>query len=123
VATTGRNGIAKAALLVREKAGRRSLVLRSGELTTTVPFTVLVEKVALRATATAGAITATLADDDGQAVALQTVTFTSGGRTVTARTDANGVAEATGFARGAVVKVTYRGVPGRYSAASTSTEA
>jgi hypothetical protein len=123
VATTGKNGVAKASLLVQETAGRRSLVLRTGDLTTTVPFTVLVEKVALRATATAGAITATLADDDGQAVALQTVTFTSGGRTVTARTDANGVAEATGFARGAVVRVSYRGVPGRYSAATTSTEA
>jgi hypothetical protein len=123
VATTGQNGIAKASVLVREKAGRRSLVLASDDLRTTVPFTVQVERVALRATGAADAVRATLTDDDGQAVALQTVTFTAGSRKVTARTDANGVAEATGFARGTVVKVSYPGIAGQYSSAATSTKA
>lgn len=122
-ATTGEDGIAKASVLVREKAGRRSLVLSSDDLKTTVPFTVQVERVALRAAGTADGVRATLTDDDGQAVALQTVTFTAGGRKVTARTDANGVAQAAGFARGTVVKVSYLGIAGQYSSAATSTTA
>jgi hypothetical protein len=122
-ATTGSNGIAKATLLVREKAGRRSLVLSSDDLRNAVPFTVLVERVVLRATGSAGAVQATLTDDDGHAVALQTVTFTSGGRKVTARTDANGVAEATGFARDSTVTVAYAGVAGQYAPARASATA
>ena len=122
-ATTAKNGVAKAKLLVRETAGRRVLRLTADGLTRTVPFTVLVERTTLTADGSGGAVTATLKDDDRNAVALQLVTFTSGSRKVTARTDASGFAEVSGFPRGAVVKVSYAGVSGRYSAASTSTSA
>jgi hypothetical protein len=120
--TTGADGVAKAALLVEEKAGKRSLVLTSDATTSSAPFTVLVEKTALKATGGKGAVTATLSDDDRHPVAGQVVTFTSGKKKVTGKTNAQGVAKATGLPAGNV-KVTYAGAAGMYTAASTSTKA
>jgi hypothetical protein len=119
VGTTGADGVAKAALLVKAKAGKSSLVLTSEDLTASVPFTVLLEKTVLKATNTKGAVTATLTDDDKTPVTGQVITFTLGSKKVTAKTDAKGVAKANGFPAGNV-KVTYAGSPGMYTAASAS---
>ncbi|MCU1592586.1 MAG: hypothetical protein JWP11_3842 [Frankiales bacterium] len=119
---TGADGIAKSALVIKDKAGKRSLVLASDALTTSVPFTVLVEKTALKATGAKGAVTATLTDDDKKPVVGQVVTFASGSKTVTAKTDAKGVAKASGLPAGNI-KVSYAGAAGMYTAASTTTKA
>jgi hypothetical protein len=118
---TGGNGVAKAALLVKDKAGKRSLAISGGGATTRVVFTVLIEKTVLTATGTKGAVTATLRDDDRRPVGGQVITFTLGSKKVTARTDAKGVAKATGLPPGNV-KVTYAGAPGMYTAANATTK-
>jgi hypothetical protein len=119
---TGADGVAKASLTVKDKAGKRSLAISSDDVKTAVAFTVLVEKTALKAVGSKGAVTATLTDDDKKPVAGQAVTFTSGSKKVTAKTDAKGVAKATGLPAGNV-KVTYAGAAGMYTATSTSTKA
>jgi hypothetical protein len=123
IAATGADGVAKAALVVKDKAGRRTLTLTDGTNKATAPFTVLVEKTALKAVGGRGSVVATLTDDDRKPVAGQVVTFTSGSKKVTARTDAKGVAKATGFVAGSAVKIAYAGATGMYSAASTSAKA
>lgn len=120
--TTGADGIAKGALVVTEKAGKRSLVITSDDATVSVGFTVTVEKTALKAVGGKGGVTATLTDDDKKPVAGQIITFTSGSKKVTAKTDAKGVAKATGLPAGNV-KVSYAGAAGMYAASSTSTKA
>lgn len=120
--TTGTDGIAKAALLVREKAGTRSLSITSEGTTISTEFTVLVEKTVLKATGSKGNVTATLTDDDRQPVAGQVITFTSGSKKVTTKTNKSGVAKA-GFAPGSAVTVTYAGVAGEYSASKTTARA
>jgi hypothetical protein len=120
--TTGPDGVAKAALLVKEKAGKRSLVITSDDAKVAVDFTVAVEKTALKAAGGKGAVTATLTDDDKKPVAGQVITFASGSKKVTAKTDAKGVAKATGLPPGNI-KVTYAGAAGMYAAASTTTKA
>ena len=120
---TNAGGVAKASLLVKEKAGKRTLTLTSGDASTTVPFTVLVEKTLLKATGGSGAVTATLTDDDRKPVAGQAVTFTSGAKKVTARTAANGVVKASGFPAGSTVTVTYAGVTGQYAPSKASAKA
>jgi hypothetical protein len=120
--TTGTDGVAKASLVVNEKAGKKTLVLTSDAVTASVPFTVLIEKTVLKATGSKGAVTAILSDDDRTPVAGQVITFTLGSKKATARTDAKGVAKVTGFPPGNV-KVAYAGASGMYAAASTSTKA
>ncbi|MDT4942636.1 MAG: hypothetical protein QOJ34_2725, partial [Pseudonocardiales bacterium] len=120
--TTGADGIAKGALLVKEKAGKRSLVITSDDANVAVDFTVSLEKTALKAVGGKGGVTATLTDDDKKPVAGQAVTFASGSKKVTAKTDAKGVAKATGLPAGNI-KVTYAGAAGMYAAASTTTKA
>jgi hypothetical protein len=120
-ATTGADGVAKAALPIKDKAGKLSLVLTSGDAKATVDFTVLVEKTALKASASKDAVTATLTDDDKQPVSGQVVSFTSGSKKVTAKTNAKGVATAKGLKGN--VRVTYAGAAGMYTAASTATKA
>jgi hypothetical protein len=118
---TGTNGVAKAALLVKDKAGKRTLTITGDGAKTSVPFTVLVEKTVLNATGTQGSVTATLIDDDKHPVTGQVITFTLGSKKVTARTDAKGVAKATGMPPGNV-KVAYAGAAGMYTAANTTTK-
>jgi hypothetical protein len=122
-ATTGEDGVAKAVLLVNEKAGKRSLAITSGETSMSEDFTVMVEKTALKAAGSKGAVTATLTDDDRKAVAGQVVAFTSGSVKKTARTDAKGVAKAAGFPAGSTVTVTYAGAAGQYAGSKTSAKA
>jgi hypothetical protein len=119
VGTTGTDGVAKASLVVNEKAGSKTLVLTSGDVTTSVPFTSLVEKTALKAVNSKGNVTATLTDDDKTPVAGQSITFTLGSKKATAKTDARGVAKVSGFPAGNV-KATYAGAPGMYSASSAT---
>jgi hypothetical protein len=119
--TTGTDGVAKEALLVKETAGKRSLVITAGDTTTSVPFTVLLEKTVLKAVGGKAGATATLTDDDRTPVAGQVITFTSGSKKVTAKTDAKGVAKATGLPPGNI-KVVYAGAAGMYTAASTTTK-
>jgi hypothetical protein len=119
---TGADGVAKASLTVKDKAGKRSLAISSDDIKTAVAFTVLVEKTALKAAGNKGAVTATLTDDDKKPVVGQVITFTSGSKKVTAKTDAKGVAKASGLPSG-TVKVSYAGASGTYAAASTSTKA
>ena len=88
-----------------------------------MPFTVLVEKTALKVTGSKGTVAATLSDDDKKPVAGQPVTFTAGSKKATVKTDAKGVAKVAGFAPGTTVKVTYAGAAGMYSAAAGSTTA
>jgi hypothetical protein len=119
---TGADGVAKASMVVKDKAGKRSLAITSDSTTVSVPFTVSVEKTALKAAGANGAVTATLTDDDRKPVVGQVITFTSGSKKVTAKTDAKGVAKAAGLPAGNV-KVTYPGATGMYAAASTSAKA
>ena len=121
-AVTGADGIAKAPLVVKDKAGQRALVITADDTKVSVDFTVSVEKTALKAVGGKGGVTATLTDDDRKPVAGQVITFTSGSKKVTARTDAKGIAKAAGLPAGNV-KVTYAGATGMYAAASTSTKA
>ncbi|MBK5307269.1 MAG: hypothetical protein JJD92_11335 [Frankiaceae bacterium] len=121
-AVTGADGIAKGALTVKDKAGTRKLTITAEGATASVSFTVLVEKTALKAVNNKGTINATLTDDDRKPVTGQVVTFTSGSKKVTARTDAKGVAKAAGLPAGNI-KVTYAGAAGMYTAASTTTKA
>jgi hypothetical protein len=120
---TGADGVAKAALTVKDKAGKRTLKLTGAGASASVAFTVLVEKTVLNATGSKGTIAATLADDDKKPVAGQAVTFTAGSKKATVKTDANGVAKAAGFAPGTTVKVSYPGAAGMYSAAAGSAKA
>ena len=119
---TGADGIAKALLLVKEKAGSRTLTIAAEGTTVTTPFTVLVEKTVLKAAAAKGNVTATLTDDDRKPVAGQTITFTSGSKKVTTKTNASGIAKA-GFAPGSAVTVTYAGLADQYSASKASAKA
>ncbi|MCW2571798.1 MAG: hypothetical protein JWO88_1856, partial [Frankiales bacterium] len=118
---TGTNGVAEAALLVKDKAGKRTLTITGDGAKTSVPFTVLVERTVLNATGTKGAVTATLVDDDKHPVAGQVITFSLGSKKVTAKTDAKGVAKATGLPSGNV-KVGYAGAAGMYTAANATTK-
>jgi hypothetical protein len=119
---TGADGVAKASLTVKDKAGKRSLGLSSDEAKTSVVFTVLVEKTALKAVGNKGTVTATLTDDDKKAVVGQVITFASGSKKVTAKTDAKGIAKGSGLPSGNI-KVSYAGETGMYTAASTTTKA
>jgi hypothetical protein len=119
---TGADGVAKAALIVQEKAGKRSLVISTDDANVSVDFTVSVEKTALKAVGSKGAVTATLTDDDKKPVVGQVITFTSGSKKVTAKTDAKGVAKASGLPAGNI-KVSYAGATGMYTAASATTKA
>jgi hypothetical protein len=120
---TGADGVAKATLTVNDKAGRRTLKITGAGASTTVPFTVLVEKTTLKVTGGKGTVAAALSDDDKKPVAGQPVTFTAGSRTATVKTDAKGVAKVAGFAPGTTVKVSYPGAGGMYSAAAGSAKA
>ena len=121
--TTGADGVAKALLVVKEKAGARTLTLTADETTVSAPFTVTVEKTALRATGGGGAVVATLTDDDSKPVSGQVVTFSAGAVKKTSRTDAKGVAKASGFPAGSAVSVTYAGAPGQYAASKAAAKA
>jgi hypothetical protein len=120
---TGADGVAKAALTVKDKAGKRSLKVTGEGASISVPFTVLVEKTALKVTGSKGTIAATLSDDDKKPVVGQALTFTAGSKKATVKTDAKGVAKVAGFAPGAAVKVTYAGAAGMYAAANGSAKA
>jgi hypothetical protein len=119
---TGADGVAKGALIVQAKAGKRSLVISSDDTNVSVDFTVSVEKTVLKAVGGKGAVTATLADDDRKPVAGQVITFASGSKKVTAKTDAKGIAKGSGLPSGNI-KVSYAGATGMYTAASTTTKA
>jgi hypothetical protein len=121
-ADTDENGIAKAELVVTDRAGKRSLVVASEDQKSTFPFTVTVEKTALKATGSKGAVTAALFDDDKHAVAGQVITFAAGAKKMTAKTNAKGIATVSGVPAGAV-RVTYAGVSGMYSASAASAKA
>jgi hypothetical protein len=123
VATTGDDGIAKAALLVKDKAGKRTLSIVADDVKTSLPFTVLVEKTALKAIGGSGNVTAVLTDDDKHPVKGQAITFVSGAKKVTVKTSAQGIAKAGGFPAGSAVKVVYAGAAGMYSVASASAKA
>lgn len=122
-ATTGGDGVAHASVVVREKAGQSILALAAEGAKTSVPFTVSVERTALTASGGNGNATAILRDDDRKPVASQMVTFASGSRRVSVRTDGNGIAKASGYRRGATVRVSFAGASGMYAAANTSTTA
>ena len=117
--TTGADGIAKASLLVKELAGKRTLTIAAEGTTAAVDFTVLLEKTVLKAANNKGTVTATLTDDDKTPLAGQVLTFTLGSKKATAKTDARGVAKVSGFPAGNV-KVTYAGASGMYTAASAT---
>lgn len=119
--TTGADGVAKAALLVKETAGKRSMVITSGDAKVVVDFTVTVEKTALRAVGGKSVVTATLTDDDTSPVPGQVITFASGSKKISVKTDAKGVAKATGLPPGNV-KVSYPGAAGMYAGSSTTTK-
>lgn len=101
---------------------KRSLAIEAEGATTTIEFIVSLEKTVLKATGSKGSATATLTDDEKKPVAGQVITFTSGSKKVTARTNAKGVAIAKGLPPGNV-KVAYAGAAGMYTAASTATKA
>lgn len=121
--TTGADGVAKASLTVKDKAGATSLVISSGDQQLTVPFTIALEKTVLKASGSKGTVTATLTDDDRTPVAGQTLVFGSGSKKVLVKTDGRGVAKAGGFPANANVKVTYTGAPGMYLGAWTASKA
>ena len=127
--TTGRDGTARASVPVRMKAGRATLTAAfagdatAGAVLAATPFTITVERTALRASGENGVVTAALTDDDRRPVAGQVVTFTAGSRKQTARTDGRGTAKATGFEPGSLVNVSYAGVNGQYAPSKTTTEA
>lgn len=124
VVTTGADGVARLTSVMRSAATTGTMTATfeaaSGfdKSTMSVPFTVTVEKTSLLATGSRGAVTATLRDDDKQAVAGQVLTFTQGSVKKTAKTDAKGVAKVGGFKPGQTVKVTYAGLAGKYAAAT-----
>jgi hypothetical protein len=120
---TAADGVAKAALTIKDKAGKRSLKITGEGASTAVPFTVLVEKTALKVTGSKGTVAATLSDDDKKPVAGQPVTFTAGSKKATVKTDTQGVAKVAGFAPGTTVKVSYAGAAGMYSATAGSAKA
>lgn len=122
-ATTGSDGVAKAALTLKDKAGSTTLAIVSGDQKVSVPFTIALEKTLLKASGAKGTVTATLTDDDRTAVPGQTVVFGSGSKKVLVKTDGKGVAKASGFPANANVKVTYAGAPGMYLGASTASKA
>lgn len=120
-APTGDDGVANTSVVVKQTAGQRVLALATEGASTSVPFTVSVERTALTASGGQGTATATLRDDDRRPIANQTVTFSAGSRKVSVRTNSSGTAKASGFSKGARVKVTFAGASGMYSAAGTST--
>jgi hypothetical protein len=119
---TGADGIAKGPLTVKDKAGTRALAISAEGATTSATFTVLIEKTALKAVSSKGMITATLTDDDKKPVPGQTISFTSGSKKVTAKTDSKGVAKVSGLPAGRIT-VSYAGATGMYTAAGTTTKA
>lgn len=120
---TNSSGVARASLTAASRAGKRPLTFATTGARDAVEFTILVERTALGASASGGTVSARMTDDDGRPVSLQLVTFSGGGRTVTARTNADGLVRADGFRRGVTVSVRYPGASGAYTAASTSTRA
>lgn len=89
-----------------------------GAASDSAPFTVKLEKTVLKAVGGRGTVTATLTDDDKAPVAGQLVTFTVGSKVTKVKTSAKGVAVLTGQVKGALVKVTFAGTKGLYSAAA-----
>lgn len=84
-------------------------------------FVVAVESTVLKAVASKGAVTATLADNDRHAIAKRVVIFTVGSRSTKVTTNAKGQAILKGVAKGAVVKVSFAAVPTLYAAAKPVT--
>jgi hypothetical protein len=84
-------------------------------------FVVAVESTVLKAVASKGAVTATLADNDKHAIAKRVVVFTVGSKSTKVTTNARGQALLKGVVEGAVVKVSFGAVPTYYAAAKPVT--
>ena len=89
-----------------------------GPASVSAPFVVTAESTVLSAVATAGAITATLTDNDKAPVGKRYVTFTVAGRRYNVLTDYNGHAVKK-LAKGTVATISFAGVPSLYAPAKT----
>ena len=92
----------------------------AGPATATAPITVVADGAVLTASGGHGRVSAILRDEDrpvGSPIAGQPVTFTTGGRSRTVRTDKRGAAVLSGLPAGAKVTVGYPGSRGAYLAA------
>lgn len=126
-AVTDEEGVAEIALPVLVAAGSKVLTVAFagtdavGAVEATTPFTVVAEKVLLKAVGTRGGAQATLVDDDRRPVANQVVTFTIGGKRYAVRTNSRGVAVLNRIAKGTVVKIGYAGAKGYFLTTPTYT--
>ncbi|MDQ1705181.1 MAG: hypothetical protein QOF18_1547, partial [Frankiaceae bacterium] len=124
IAKTGADGVAKAAVKPKGKAGTYALVTSfagdasAGKVSISTPFTVTVERTALKLSSTATrkpTVTAVLRDNDAHAVAGQQLTWLVNGKKVgSATTNSSGVAKFTRVKKGQKVSVVFAGVKGEF---------
>jgi hypothetical protein len=127
-ATTGTDGVAAAALRPAGDAGDYSLVTAfagddvAGASSLSTPFAVTLEKTVLKLTeskAKKPVVTATLRDDDHQALAGQKIRWLVNGKKAgSATTTKAGTAKLTGVVKGQKVRAVFSAVKGEYAAAS-----
>jgi hypothetical protein len=126
-AVTDVDGVAEIRLPLAVPAGAKALAVsfagnaEVGAVAKTVPFSVVAEKVLLKAAGVRGGAKAVLVDDDRHAVAGQVVTFTVGSKKYSMRTNSKGVAVLSRIAKGTAIKVGYAGAKGSYLATPTYT--
>ena len=127
-ARTNAKGLAQTTLSPEVSAGRYTIVTSTtadGKKTSVkTPFLVTVETTVLRLRKSSGKVTATLTDDDKNAVAGQSIVWTVNGKSAgTTKTSNSGQATVKHVAKGDRVKAVFKSVKGQYAGASASTTA
>jgi hypothetical protein len=134
VAQSGPDGVARASVNPRLAAGTYVLGVSfagdtvAGKAQLSVPFTVTLEatKISLKGAkkGSSRTITAKLVDDDGHALAGQTVTWTVAGKRVgSGRTNAAGMVTLTNVKPGSTVLAEFAGVAAQYASSKATTKA
>jgi len=127
-AKTNAKGVAQTTLSPKATAGRYGLVTSTpatdGAAKTSVktPFLVTTERTVLRLAKSSGKVTATLTDDDKDALAAQRIVWTVNGKSAgTTKTNSSGQTTLKHVAKGDRVKAVFKSVKGKYAGANAAT--
>lgn len=129
-AKTNAKGLAQTTLSPKVTAGRYSLVTSTpatdGGAKTSVktPFIVTTERTILRLAKSSGKVTATLTDDDKDALAGQRILWTVNGKSAAAsKTNSSGQTTLKHIRKGDKVKAVFKSVNGKYAGSNATTTA
>ena len=127
-AKTNAKGVAQTTLSPKVTAGRYSLVTSTpsdgAKTSVKTPFLVTTERTVLRLAKSSGKVTATLTDDDKDAVAGQGIVWTVNGKSAgTTKTNSSGQTTLKHVSKGDKVKAEFKSVKGKYAGAKAATTA